>query len=91
MVVAVTVVYSVGTVTRNPVWKDDISLWTDTVEKSPVDVYALNNLAVAYNKMGRVEEAKAELMEARRLDPAWPVSGEMAQFLGAPAGAGATR
>lgn len=33
--IALALAYSVGTVQRNYVWKDNLTLWTDTVKKSP--------------------------------------------------------
>ena len=35
-----------GTFLRNQVWKDDITLWTDTLSKAPNDARAYNILAI---------------------------------------------
>ena len=63
------VLYTVGTVNRNNVWKDNVRLWSDTVKKSQdyVDVY--NNLALAYASQGQWDKAIAEYQTALRLKP----------------------
>jgi tetratricopeptide (TPR) repeat protein len=61
--------YSAGTITRIPVWKDDLSLWSDTVSKSPDDAIPHNNLGLAYYKMGRTDEAIEEFKKAIGMNP----------------------
>jgi tetratricopeptide (TPR) repeat protein len=61
--------YSTGTVKRTPVWRDELTLWSDTVKKSPDSYISHNNLGFAYNNMGRTDEAIAELILALRLKP----------------------
>jgi len=61
--------YSVGTVTRNAVWKDDLALYTDTARKSPDAFIPNNNLGFALMKEGRMDEAKERLKTALRLKP----------------------
>ena len=68
-VLATTAVYSYGTITRSPVWKDNMTLWEDTVRKSPRDEYALNNLAVTYIDAGRYDEAMGLLDRALSVNP----------------------
>jgi len=46
------IVFSVLTVKRNFVWKNEKSLWSDAAEKSPRLPRPLNNLAEAYDKEG---------------------------------------
>jgi tetratricopeptide (TPR) repeat protein len=46
------IVFSVLTVKRNFVWKDEKSLWSDAAKKSPRISRPLNNLAEAYDKEG---------------------------------------
>ncbi len=46
------IVFSILTVKRNFVWKDEKSLWSDAAEKSPQLSRPLNNLAEAYDKEG---------------------------------------
>ena len=64
------VCYSAVTVWRVPVWKSDLTLWTDTVKKSPDSYVARNNLGLVYFKASRIEEALREYMEALKINPA---------------------
>jgi tetratricopeptide (TPR) repeat protein len=66
---AVAVVYSVGTVSRNTVWRDDLTLFTDTVRKSPDAALPHNNLGAAYGKQNRLDEAVNEYISALKLKP----------------------
>lgn len=52
---------------RNTVWHDNLSLYRDTVRKSPDFAPARNALANALIEAGRVEEGRAELRTARTL------------------------
>jgi tetratricopeptide (TPR) repeat protein len=38
---------------RNKIWKDELSLWSDVVQKSPDKARALYNLAMAYDNIGQ--------------------------------------
>lgn len=40
--------YVAGTLHRNTIWKDDLSLWADTAKKSPTKIRPRLNLAQAY-------------------------------------------
>lgn len=51
---------SVGTVRRNTVYYSAYALWKDTVTKSPNKWRPHNNLADAYEKMGKLKEAEQE-------------------------------
>jgi Flp pilus assembly protein TadD len=61
-----------ATYARNRVWKDEVTLWSDVVEKSPGKARPHNNLGVALSEQGRLEEAIREYREAIRLDAAFP-------------------
>lgn len=61
--------YSIGALLRNPVWKDNYTLFVDTVNKSPDDGFARNGLGEALLKAGRSEEAFEQLQLAVRLKP----------------------
>jgi len=61
--------YAVGTVSRNTVWKDNFSLWADTVNKSPDSVDSHLHLGVAYASKGLLDMAIAEYQTALRLNP----------------------
>lgn len=51
-----------ATAQRNLVWQDNLTLFEDTVRKSPTFAAAKNELAIALNERGRTEEAHALLL-----------------------------
>jgi tetratricopeptide (TPR) repeat protein len=61
---AVVLLAGVATMLRNPVWHDDIALWTDTESKSQVSGMAARNLATAYQQSGRTADARATFARA---------------------------
>jgi tetratricopeptide (TPR) repeat protein len=65
---ALLVAYSVGTVARNRVWKDDFTLWSDVTEKSPGLSVPRTYVAYVLFKEGKQAEALAHYREALRLD-----------------------
>ena len=66
----VAVLYALGTVQRNAVWKDDERLWRDVVEKSPASAVSHYNLACILSSRGQNDEAIREFRTAIRLQPA---------------------
>lgn len=68
---AVTVAAALGAATyaRNEVWKDDITLFRDTVRKSPDKSRPRNLLGVAYLNAGRLDEAIEMFLTAIRMKP----------------------
>lgn len=52
------VIYSAGTISRNSVWRDDLSLWNDAIAKGSESVMAYTYLSKSY--IGQGEYAKAE-------------------------------
>lgn len=72
VVIAIAVVlaiYAAADIKRSLVWRDDYSLWTDAVEKSPDNANAHYNLAWKLHTMGEKERAVAEYEAALRIDP----------------------
>lgn len=70
---AILVVYSVGVVKRNVVWKDNFSLWMDTVVKVPESSKAHNNAGYAYHYLkGQIDNAIKEYLYALKLKPEYP-------------------
>ncbi len=61
--------YCIVTVDRNTIWKDNFSLWSDTVKKSPDIAMAHNNLGNAYASKGMPDMAITEYQTALRLAP----------------------
>ncbi len=62
---------SVLTYQRNNVWKDELALWKDAVEKSPRKARPYNNYGFAYDKRGDFSEAIVNYSKAIELDPAY--------------------
>lgn len=61
--------YSIGTAGRNTVWRDDLTLFTDMVKKSPDAAIPHNDLGSLYAAENRLEEAVTEYKEALKLKP----------------------
>lgn len=61
--------YGVGTVQRNMVWHDALSLWSDAVEKAPDGYFTHANLGAAYLERNMTDKAIAAFREAVRLRP----------------------
>jgi tetratricopeptide (TPR) repeat protein len=61
--------YSVETISRNKVWRDNFNFWLDTAKKSPDLVEAHSNLGVAYASQGQWDRAIEEYQTALRLKP----------------------
>lgn len=57
------------TIIRNEVWRTPVSLWQDTVSKSPYKARPHVNLGVALHKEGRFDEAIAHYCEALKIEP----------------------
>jgi tetratricopeptide (TPR) repeat protein len=57
------------TVLRNQVYATEISLWQDTVQKSPDKARVHNNLGHAYLLAQRYDEARSEFTTALEIDP----------------------
>ncbi len=54
---------------RNKVWKDDLTLWSDVVSKSPNKARSILNLGVAYVNLGQWDKAIAEYSRIIEIDP----------------------
>lgn len=67
---AISAVYSYVSASRSAVWKDDYTLWADTVKKSPNSSNVHYNLAWASQDIGDTKTAVEHYREAARLDPA---------------------
>ncbi|QPJ64807.1 MAG: tetratricopeptide repeat protein [Candidatus Nitrohelix vancouverensis] len=68
-IAALLLLLTAGTVLRNEVWKDEVTLWTDVKQKYPNHLRAINNLGSAYDKKGDYENAIKELKSALALNP----------------------
>ncbi len=54
---------------RNSVWKSEVSVWADTVKKSPNSARAWNNLGASYIKQGEPLSALKAVIRSVELDP----------------------
>ncbi|UCD83831.1 MAG: tetratricopeptide repeat protein [Deltaproteobacteria bacterium] len=61
--------FGLGTVARNVDWKDEVSLWKDTVKKSPNKARPHNNFGLALKIDGVPEKAKIHYFRALKLYP----------------------
>jgi tetratricopeptide (TPR) repeat protein len=66
---AVICLFSIGTVKRNAVWKDNLVLWSDTSRKYPGDYLAHMNVGSALLEKKRFDEAIEQLRIALSLRP----------------------
>ncbi len=61
--------YSSLTYFRNIIWQDELSLWSDTVDKSPNKARGYNARGVAYSNKGQYEKAIGDFNAALRIYP----------------------
>lgn len=54
---------------RNTVWASEIALWKDAARKSSMRVRPHQNLGLYYQRQGRLQDAKHELISALALEP----------------------
>jgi tetratricopeptide (TPR) repeat protein len=69
-VVLLLLFYSFVIINRNAEWKDNLTLWTETVKDSPNSSRAHDNLGFTYERMGRYKDAIKEFEKAIDLKPA---------------------
>lgn len=62
LIILIVTLLSVGTYTRNAIWKDPKTLWEDVIAKAPNNSRAYNNLGVIYKEKGEFDQA-IELFE----------------------------
>ena len=62
------VIFSIATYQRNLIWKDELSLWSDVVKKSPFKTRGRSNLAEVYLRLGHNSEAMQEYKSILTLD-----------------------
>jgi len=63
--------YASLTINRNRVWKDGLSLWSETVSRMPDNYRAFCNLGTAYTGRGRYDEAIESFRESIRLNSSY--------------------
>ena len=71
LILAIVLCNTYLTYRRNIVWKDDLSLWSDTVAKSPNKSRPHLYLGLALGGAGRIQEAKEAYARALDIDPGY--------------------
>jgi len=56
--------FAIETLDRQRIWKDDLSLWADAVEKAPRSALPHNEYGTALREHGFIEEAEREFLTA---------------------------
>lgn len=67
ILIPILIFFSIATIRRTNIWRDQTVLWTDTAKRSPNSFKAHNNLGNIYRDTGRLDEAIAEFKHALRL------------------------
>lgn len=65
---------SLRTVWRNADWRDELTLWSKTVQVAPQGARARNNLGAAYLRRGELTRAEGELNAAVRIKPDFAIA-----------------
>ena len=66
--------YSALTYQRNKVWKDDFTLWSDVIKKSPDKARPHNNLGNALYSQGKYNQAIEEYKKSLEINPYYTVA-----------------
>jgi len=66
---AIVLIFSVLTIQRNQIYKDEVSLWTDTIKQSPYKSRPYTNLGAAYCRRGEYLKGEGYLQRALELEP----------------------
>ncbi len=72
LLAALVTALAVGSMARSGVWRDEMSLWTDTASRSPRSHLAHYNLGTLWLERGRDDLAEPELRAAMLADPSRP-------------------
>jgi tetratricopeptide (TPR) repeat protein len=67
-----------ASVVRCRVWSSPVTLWQDTVEKSPGKVRCWLNLGAAYFEAGKLLESEKAFLQALRVEPTVPGASNLA-------------
>ena len=68
ILILLTLIFSFLTYERNKIWKDGITLWEDTIKKSPNKPRAYNNLGWRYYEKGNYDRSIEYYKRALQLD-----------------------
>ncbi len=67
--ILILMIFSLGTIKRNPVWGSNIKLWKDATKKAPLKDRVHANLGLAYEQKGLLDEAITEYKKCLRINP----------------------
>jgi protein O-mannosyl-transferase len=65
-------IFAITSMARNRVWRDSLSLWQDSVSKSPTNPVPAGNLGHAYLLLGDHDNARVHLSRAVSINPGIP-------------------
>jgi tetratricopeptide (TPR) repeat protein len=74
MLAIIIIVLTGATYARNTVWKDEITLWQDVVNKSPDKERGYSNLGTAYEYQGLIDMAIEQYLAATKIDNDYPAA-----------------
>ncbi len=63
--------YSALAYARNAVWKDEVTLWNDTVRKSPRKARSYHSRGLAHQDAGNIAQALSDFRKAIEIDPVY--------------------
>jgi tetratricopeptide (TPR) repeat protein len=66
LITVIVVLLSIGTYTRNTIWKDPQTLWEDVIAKAPNNSRAYNNLGVVYKERGEFDKSIEQFEKSLR-------------------------
>ncbi len=69
VLVSLVLIYGQGTFQRNYIWKNNVSLWSDVVKKSPSKARAYEYLGLAYHQNGDLDSAIQQYIKGLSLAP----------------------
>ncbi len=69
LITTMVLILSLLTIQRNTVYKSEVSLWTDTIKKSPFKSRPYTNLGAAYSRLKEYPQAIKYLRRAIELEP----------------------
>jgi tetratricopeptide (TPR) repeat protein len=69
IMIIILIICAILTFQRNKIWKDEFSLWNDTVHQSPHKARPYNNRGLEYFHQGKFPEAAADFNKAIELKP----------------------
>ncbi len=69
IIIIIMIILGGSTFLRNRVWRDPVTLWSDSVKKSPLKARCYNNLGSALSEIGKKYEAMEMFKKALSLQP----------------------